>query len=822
MPKSLIVDPDRVRARGTLTIAPIPLNQYSADLDRERRELGDMELAQILSDMVTIRAFESMLDAVKREGVYRNIRYVHQGPAHLSIGQEAAAAGQAAALDPTDLIFGSHRSHGEVIAKGLQAVRRLAEDQLSDILDRHLNGGPLRVLEKHIDASSVQERARQYLLYGLLAEIFGRSTGYNRGMGGSMHAFFPPFGICPNNAIVGGSAPIATGAALYKRLHGDQGIVIANIGDASTGCGPVWESMNFAAMSQFSELFEDGARGGLPVIFFFVNNFYGMGGQTIGETMAFDHLARIGAAFNQDNMHAETIDGTDPLAVRDAVGRARAHLLGGLGPVLLDCQTYRYSGHSPSDASSYRTREEVDLWRATDPVTSFAAALTQRGIVAGSLTAELTENVEAELEQIFRLASDQEISPRLDVAKDPDILAHLTYSNTEIDLDQAPRGQTRIPLQETGRAMALARKSRSGITEGTRLPGSKAIQFRDALFEAIAHHAVADDRLVIYGEENRDWDGAFGVYRGLTELLPYRRLFNAPISEAAIIGTAVGYAMAGGRALVELMYADFMGRAGDELFNQLAKWHAMSGGLTPLPVVVRISVGSKYGAQHSQDWSTMAAHVPGLKVVFPATPYDAKGLMASALSGNDPVVFFESQRLYDTVEIHRPEGVPAEYYRIPLGAPHTVKEGSDITILSLGAALTRALEAAATLEQQHGLTAQVIDARTLVPFDPAEVVESVRRTGRLILVSDACTRGSFLHTLATELQALSFTDLDAPVTVVGARNTITPPAEMEDAFFPTARLILETVHERILPLPGFQPDGRASLSLLAGRSREGL
>ena len=157
---------------------------------------------------------------------------------------------------------------------------------------------------------------------------------------------------------------------------------------------------------------------------------------------------------------------------------------------------------------------------------------------------------------------------------------------------------------------------------------------RDAIFEAIIDHFYMDPTLISYGEDLRDWGSAFAVYRGLTEVLPYHRLFNAPIAEGAIVGTACGYALSGGRALVELMYCDFIGRCGDEIFNQLAKWQSMSGGLLQMPVVVRMMVGTMYGAQHSQDWSSLGAHVPGLKVVFPATPYDAKGILNAALSGH--------------------------------------------------------------------------------------------------------------------------------------------------------------------------------------------
>ena len=226
-------------------------------------------------------------------------------------------------------------------------------------------------------------------------------------------------------------------------------------------------------------------------------------------------------------------------------------------------------------------------------------------------------------------------------------MAKITFNDTTVSAEDAPPGQTTVPLAELPQLAALAKKSRSGLVDGKVASGARAITFRDAIFEAVAAHAARGNRLALWGEENRDWGGSFGVYRGLTELLPRHRLFNAPISEAVIIGTGVGYALSGGRSLVELMYADFIGRAGDEMFNQMAKWQPMSGGLIKIPMVVRVSVGAKYGAQHSQDWSSMVASVPVLKVVFPATARDAKGLMAAVLAGNDPVVFFESQRLYD-------------------------------------------------------------------------------------------------------------------------------------------------------------------------------
>jgi 2-oxoisovalerate dehydrogenase E1 component len=228
------------------------------------------------------------------------------------------------------------------------------------------------------------------------------------------------------------------------------------------------------------------------------------------------------------------------------------------------------------------------------------------------------------------------------------------------------------------------------------------------------------------------------------------------------------------------------------------------GGLATIPMVLRVSVGAKYGAQHSQDWSSMVAGVPGLKVVFPATAHDAKGLLASALAGNDPVVFFESQRLYDTVETIFPEGVPAGYYQTPIGQPNIVREGEDLTILTVGAALYRALDAAKELEEKYGIRSEVIDARSLVPFEYDLLLESVKKTGRLVCVSDANLRGSWLNTVAATVSTEAFDDLDAPVVVLGARNWIAPPAELEWEFFVTPSDIVDAVHTRIVPLPGRQ------------------
>ena len=219
MPKSLTIDPVEVRQRTCIKAPTIPVNAYVQDPEAEALRYARGELLAIYHDMLLIREFETALDNIKKEGAYRGIKYEHRGPAHLSIGQEAAAVGQCLHLEPQDFILGSHRSHGEILAKGLAAIRKLDEDSLLEIMEGYMDGAILRVVETIEGAEGIKRLAENYLIYGTYAEIFARETGFNRGMGGSMHTFFPPFGIMPNNAIVGGSADIALGMALFKRIN---------------------------------------------------------------------------------------------------------------------------------------------------------------------------------------------------------------------------------------------------------------------------------------------------------------------------------------------------------------------------------------------------------------------------------------------------------------------------------------------------------------------------------------------------------------------------------------------------------------------------
>ena len=822
MPKSQFVDPKKVFEPGYIHFHDIPVCQYNLTLDDEKKIYSKSDFVRIYRDMAVIREFETMLNDIKTKSVYNGVEYSNPGPAHLSIGQEASAVGEAYCLDINDYTFGSHRSHGEILAKGLSAIHKLSDSELYNIMKEFLGGSILKVVEgKEEILGNVKELAIDFLLYGALAEVFARTTGFNRGLGGSMHAFFIPFGIFPNNAIVGGSAGIALGAALYKKSNAKKGIVVANCGDGAMGRGPVLEALNMSAMDQIRELWD--RDGGMPILFNIFNNHYGMGGQTAGETMGWKMAARIGAGVNPEQMHAERVNGYDPLAVIDAFARKKELLVRGEGPALLEVVTYRVSGHSPSDSSTYRTPEEIEAWKAADPIKAYREKLILGGIASESELDAIHDTIVRRMTKICKMAIDENLSPRMDLDKNPDAIESLMFSNEKkpkLD-DRTP--EMLMPKDEVPRVKDIAGKVRSAYdSEGKPVSKMKRYNICDALFEPIIDKFYEDPTLIVYGEDNRDWGGAFGVYKKMTEAVPYYRFFNAPISEAAIVGSAVGYAMCGGRAIVELMYADFIGCAGDEIFNQIAKWQSMSAGILKMPIVLRVSVGSKYGAQHSQDWTALTAHIPGLKVVFPATPYDAKGLMTAALNGTDPVIFFESQRIYDKGEEFHEGGVPEGTYEIRIGEPDIKKPGKDITILTIGAVLYRALEAAKILEEKYGISAEVIDARSIVPFDYDKVIESVKKTGKIVLVGDACERGSVMRDMASNIAEFAFDYLDAPPVVVASRNWITPAHELEKYFFPQADTIIDAIHEKIMPIAGYIPTHNFTTIEKMRRSKEGV
>lgn len=317
------------------------------------------------------------------------------------------------------------------------------------------------------------------------------------------------------------------------------------------------------------------------------------------------------------------------------------------------------------------------------------------------------------------------------------------------------------------------------------------ISVRDAVNEALAEEMRRDDRVFLLGEDITDpWGGTFGVTRGLSTEFGAERVRETPISEAAIVGCAVGAAMIGMRPVAELMFNDFIGIAMDQLANQAAKLRYMTGGQVNLPLVVRTSAGAGRAAasQHSQSLEGWLVHVPGLKVVMPSTPYDAKGLLRSAIRDPDPVVFIEHKMTYN---LKGP--VPEGEYEVPLGVADVKRDGRDVTVIAYSFQVHRALVAAERLARE-GVEVEVVDPRTLYPLDLATIVESVRKTGRVVIVHEAVERGGFGAELAAQLAAEAFDYLDSPIARVATANTPIPFAPvMESYVLPTEERIMAAV-----------------------------
>jgi len=752
---------------GSIELGRIPVFQYKGTLEQELADgrLTPEDAKRLLEFMMTIRAFEEMILAVRSQAYepLKGVPFQYRGPTHLSIGQEATSVGGCAALRLSDYITSTHRGHGDGIAKGCFAIYQRDAAALRKALALPDS--------EQLDDEALRDKAMEHHLFRTAAELFGRDAGYCRGRGGGMHIADFTVGHLGANAIVGGSLGIAAGAGLSARYRRTDQVCYCFAGDGAYCNGIAFESLNVASMGQFTnELAE--RPFGIPTIFAIINNQYMMTGQAIGEVTGVEHMARRGAAFRPDNLHAEVINGMDVLAVIDGARRAVELAREGRGPVIREFITYRYQGHSLSDPrTEYRTKEEEAAWRAVDPIANLAAQLIEAGVCTRDEIETLQRKVEERQGRAARRAAE---APE---PKPEDVLTFMFSPGTS---DKVP-------------AEAKAPRQRAKPEPIPRKDGK--ITFKQAIKEALIEEMARDNRVIFYGEDVADYGGAFKVTKGLLEIFGRDRVFNTSISEAAIVGTAVGAAMTGLRPVVELMYSDFEYQAGDQIYNQAAKWSYMSGGNTSVPIVIRSSVGAGkgYGGQHSQSLESHSTHTPGIKVVYPSTPYDVKGLLKTAIRDDNPVMFCESQALYnDAAE------VPAEDYTIPFGQAAIRREGSDITLVAWGKVARDVLAAADVLQADHGIAAEVVDPRTLVPFDIATVLRSVRKTGRAIVASQACRTGSYTGEIASQIQEQAFDYLDAPVGRIGALDGVSPQSYvLEQAYLPSVESIVALARELV-------------------------
>ena len=745
--------------KSQIEFPPIPRFSYEGDLASELAAgMTPEDAVTMLDAMLAIRTFEEAVAQMKSGKFKPRPDFKFIGATHLSIGQEAVAVGAISALRADDYITSTHRGHGHSITKGYYALRAKSDDELREFIDGYADCGA----DEDLLACAVQVH-----LDRTMAELMGKEEGYCRGRGGGMHIADFNAGHLGANAIVGGSYAMAAGAAMGAQKLGRDSVVLCFVGDGAANNGIAHVACTFAAQDEFER--------GCPVIFLTENNQYGMTGQQAGEVTGVEDLAQRGAGYNEDNMHAEVVNGMDVLAVRDAVSRAAEICRNGQGPVMIECKTYRYLGHSLSDnCTTYRTKDEEQAWHDIDPIDAVKAALVGAGVLSD-------EDVLAHCGDMKQRIVDASLWA-LD-ATDP--VPEDMYEGLFADTSSEGIGdEYRTPAEALEGEVKPTRRDRQGR-----------ILYRHAVAEALAEEMVRDRRVVLYGEDVADYGGAFGATRGLMGIFGRDRVFNAPISEAAIVGSAAGASMVGLRPVAEIMYIDFILMTMDQTGNQLAKNRYMFGGKATLPVVIRTTIGGGkgYAGQHSQSLEAIVTMIPGLKVVAPATAYDVKGLLKASIRDDNPVIFIEHQHCYT-----EKGEVPEEDYTIPLGVGRVAREGSDVTVVAYSYMLLRALEAAEALADD-GIEVEVIDPRTLIPLDEQIIVDSVAKTGRALVIQQAPYTGCFGEHIAQRIHELCWDALQAPVGIVASYD-VPPPmaAPLENENIPS----VDKIADRIRALVG--------------------
>ena len=672
----------------------------------EEQALTKEDLMGYLRQTMEIRAFENNISNLLGRAVLK-------GASHLYAGEEAVAVGAIGALRDDDLITSTHRGHGHAHAHGDNAAKSTDNKQM------HFNK--------------------------MMAEVLGKSGGYCKGKGGSMHIADVEHGNLGATGIVGGNIPVAVGAALAQKLMDTDKVVLCFFGDGACNTGNFHESLNMASIWK------------LPVVFVVENNMYAMS-VPWKKSSVLPNAADRGCAYN---IPGKVVDGMDVLKVRCSVKAAVERARKGEGPSIIEAKTYRYYGHSHSDPRMYRTKEEEKEWKDRDPIKVLKDSMKSVGMLSDDEFDSLNKAAKAKLKTAMDYS---EQSPPPDPSElETDVFAPSHFTIKDIEAEAILREKVR-----TDSSMRV-------------------ISYAEAIQEALREEMIKDERVFLMGEDVGLYGGAYGASRGLFKEFGKWRIIDTPISEAAIGGAAVGAAMAGMRPVAEIMYVDFTPLIMDQVANQGAKNRYMFGGKTSVPMVIRTEggAGRAIAAHHSQSLESLWTHFPGIYVVMPATPYDVKGLLKAAIRDDNPVMFIEHKMLYKT------KGrVPEGDYTIPLGVADIKRTGKDITLVTYSRQVLNALEAAIILEGE-GIDVEVIDLRSLKPLDTDTITKSVHKTGRFVGVTEAYENSSFINEVMAVVNDEAFDYLDAPMVRVAAANVPVPRAEiLEDLAIPNVQRIV--------------------------------
>jgi len=579
----------------------------------------------------------------------------------------------------------------------------------------------------------------------LFAELYGRVTGCSRGRGGSMHLFAPEVGMMGTSGIVGPCILQAAGAGYsFKVLKTDR-VAVAFFGDGAVNNGAFHEGLNMASIWK------------LPVLFVCENNQYAT---EVPFTYSAGHpsVADRAAAYG---MPGVSLDGNDVLAVYDAASEAVERARGGGGPTLLECRTYRTRPHAEGMGDyTYRTREEVEEWKTRCPIRRLREVLTSHESVDEAALDAIDAEINREVEAAHRAA---------EAAPLPEAVSAAEHIYAKAKPPAAP-----------------------SVSDASAAPAERQLSYMQATLEALTEAMARDATIFVLGEGIGVRGRNFRTTAGLYEKYGPVRLCDTPISERGFVGLGCGAAMTGTRPVVDFMFADFVLDAMGEIINQIAKIQYMSSGRVQMPILLRgcIGIGHSAATHHSGNYYPLFAHFPGLRVVTPSSPYDAKGLLQHALNCNDPVLFLEHRELLG-VKGH----VPAEPYEIEFGKAAIVREGSDVTVVAVALMVHLAAKACDELAKQ-GISVELIDPRTISPLDIDTIARSVRKTGRLLIVDEAFAPCGFGGEVAAQLADRGFDDLDAPIRRLNGVHTPTPYSPpLEAAVVPTVQSIAQSIRD---------------------------
>ncbi|MCF8465994.1 MAG: pyruvate dehydrogenase (acetyl-transferring) E1 component subunit alpha [Sneathiella sp.] len=656
----------------------------------------------------------------------------------------------------TDISPKPHLDHNHVrnLLAGMIRIRRF-EDKCAELYTQekirgflHLYDGEEAVaigiipLLKHKDRVVATYRehghalARGISMNTIMAEMFGKAEGCSGGRGGSMHLFSQDANFYGGNAIVGGGLPLAVGLALADKMRAQHAVTTCFFGEGAVAEGEFHESLNLASLWS------------LPVLFVCENNGYAMGTALKLSEAETD----ISAKAKSYAIQSDVVDGMDVVAVEVAAKKALYNIRETGKPYFLECRTYRFRAHSMFDAQLYRPKEEVEAWREKGPIVRFKGWLEQAGLIHAEEINDIEKEIDAEIAEAIAFADAGTLEP----------VEQLTQY-------VMASGQSKQPAEpaEPGKMVEMT--------------------YREAVRSGIVDALARDDRVFLMGEDVGRYGGCYAVSKGLIDEFGPGRIRDTPLSESGFTGAGIGAAIAGMRPIVEVMTVNFSLLALDQILNTAATYRHMSNNQFGVPVVIRMATGAgrQLAAQHSHSLEGWYAHIPGLRVLAPATLEDARGMLWTALEDPDPVLIFENVMLYNrSGEIAANAG--------PVNIEHAAlrREGADLSLITYGGSLFKTLDAAEELAKEN-IETDVIDLRSLRPLDIETIIASIAKTHRALIVDEGWKSGSLAAEIGMRLVESAFFELDAPIARVCSEEVPIPYARhLEEAAIPQVPKII--------------------------------